>query len=220
MAEGEGRRDLRLRALSGARRVASRTRLGVGALVALVVVAFGVTVLVSMLSGHGATLEIDPAPSGAPTDAGRGSVTDPPEDVTALYVHVEGAVQSPGVYQLTPGDRVIDAIAAAGGFSADADQSAVNLARFVVDGEQIVVAVPGATVPVAAAPPDGVSGVIDLNTATIDQLESLPRVGPALAERIVDWREANGGFSSVDDLLDVAGIGEKTLEGFRDRVRV
>lgn len=147
-----------------------------------------------------------------------------------LYVHVLGAVERPGLYVLALDARVVDAVAAAGGSTDQADLAGVNLARVVTDGEQIVVPVVGAAPPVApsgsAGPGDGGTGnatsdgVIDLNTADQAALETLPRIGPALAERIVAWREENGRFRSVDDLLAVPGIGEKLLEGIRDGVRV
>jgi competence protein ComEA len=136
-----------------------------------------------------------------------------------LYVHVLGAVERPGLYVLDLDARLVDAVAAAGGTTADADLTAVNLARVLADGEQIVVPMLGATpdAPGAVAPGDD---RIDLNAADQAALETLPRIGPALAERIIAWREENGRFQSVDDLLAVPGIGEKLLEGIRDGVRV
>ncbi len=136
-----------------------------------------------------------------------------------LYVHVLGAVATPGLYVLDPGARLVDALAAAGGTTDAADLAAVNLARVLEDGEQI-------TVPTVGAGPDA-SGVassgddrIDLNSADQAALETLPRIGPALAARIIAWREENGRFRSVDDLLAVPGIGEKLLAGIRDGARV
>lgn len=156
---------------------------------------------------------------GAGGTAGSASAAAP------LFVHVVGEVRSPGVVELQAGARVQDAIAAAGGATEDAVLAGVNLARTVGDGEQLVVpdaegapavsasgGAPGAT--------DSAGGLLDLNAADVAALETLPRVGPALAQRIVDWRTANGRFSSVDQLLEVPGIGQKTLDGFRERVRV
>ena len=118
---------------------------------------------------------------------------------------------------LADGARAVDAVAAAGGFAEDADRAGVNLARLLVDAEQLVI-------PVLGAAEDGASGtssgLIDLNTADAALLSTLPRIGPALAERIVAWRQANGGFRSVDDLLAVSGIGSRTLEGLRALVTV
>ncbi|WP_068213823.1 ComEA family DNA-binding protein, partial [Rathayibacter tanaceti] len=141
--------------------------------------------------------------------------------VESLYVHVAGEVAAPGLYLLSPGARVADAVAAAGGFRESAERAAVNLARKLVDGEQIVVPAAGAP-PAAsggAASGDSAAGsVLSLSTATAAQLEELPEVGPSTAAKIVAYREENGPFTSVDQLLEVPGIGEKTLEAFRDQV--
>lgn len=159
--------------------------------------------------------------SAANGDAAAGGVRAAP-----LYVHVVGEVVSPGVVELQAGTRVAEAIEAAGGATGAAVLSGVNLARAVADGEQIVVpnaqqVAEGAR---AIGQPDaggaGESGVIDLNTADATALEALPRVGPALAQRIIEWRAANGRFASIDQLLEVPGIGAKTLDGFRELVRV
>lgn len=124
-------------------------------------------------------------------------------------MHVLGAVRSPGLFELRDGDRVVDAITAAGGFSRRADEAALNLARFVSDGEQIVVPVTGATP--TAAPGLTATGAVNINSADAATLETLPRVGPAMAARIIEWREINGRFSAIDDLKQVTGIGEKTF---------
>ncbi len=157
----------------------------------------------------------------APTESIPLSTTGEPSASASgeLYVHVLGAVEQPGLYVLDLDARLVDAVAAAGGTTDQADLAGVNLARAVTDGEQIVVPVIGtaADVPGAAAPADD---RIDLNTADQTALETLPRIGPAIAERIIAWREENGRFQSVDDLLAVPGIGEKLLAGIRDGVRV
>jgi competence protein ComEA len=137
-----------------------------------------------------------------------------------LYVHVLGQVTHPGLYMLELDARVVDALAAAGGTLPDADLQAVNLARPLSDGEQLIVPVTGvAGEPGATTPPVG-DGLIDLNNADQAALETLPRIGPALAQRIIEWRDSNGRFQSVDDLLAVPGIGEKLLAGLADLVRV
>jgi competence protein ComEA len=141
------------------------------------------------------------------------------EESGDLYVHVLGAVQNPGLYVLDLDARLVDALAAAGGTRDDADLEAVNLARVLSDGEQIIVPVIGAT-PEAPGGEPPADDLIDLNTADQAALETLPRIGPALAERILAWRDDNGRFQSVDDLLAVPGIGEKLLAGIRDGVRV
>lgn len=153
----------------------------------------------------------------AATDAG---VPLAPVEIStaALYVHVSGAVERPGLYRLDGGARVVDVVSAAGGFTDAADRTAINLARALVDGEQVQVPVVGET-PTTGAPADG-GGRVNLNTADAAALDSLPRVGPAIAERIIAWREENGRFTSVEDLLSVPGIGEKMLAGLRDLVTV
>lgn len=137
-----------------------------------------------------------------------------------LYVHVLGQVTHPGLYVLEVDARVVDALAAAGGTLDDADLQAVNLARPLSDGEQLIVPVIGASPPEGGGSAPAGDGLIDLNNADQAALESLPRIGPALAERIIDWRETNGRFQSVEDLLAVSGIGAKLIEGLRDLVRV
>jgi len=146
-----------------------------------------------------------------------------------LFVHVLGAVRRPGLFQLAEGARVVDAIAAAGGLSEVGDPAGVNLARPVSDGEQLYVPARGEAQP--QAPPGGgtvgnpaaggvAAGPVNLNTATAADLDSLPRIGPAMAQRIIDFRTANGRFSSVDELRNVAGIGQKTFDGLKDLVTV
>ncbi|GAB3616993.1 hypothetical protein GCM10027416_15500 [Okibacterium endophyticum] len=198
--------------LTVARGVSTRARIGVGAVVVLLIGGLALTVLVSLVGNRGQGTPVPlPTETSFPTAQGEAS----------LYVHVSGAVSASGVYQLAEGDRVIDAVAAAGGFAADADQAAVNLARFVVDGEQIVVPAVGEAPPPVADAGGGAAGPgININTASALDLETLPGVGPALAQSIVDWRTENGPFGSVDDLLNVSGIGEKTLEGFREQVTI
>jgi competence protein ComEA len=138
---------------------------------------------------------------------------------TPLMVHVSGAVRSPGLVSLPAGSRVVDAVTAAGGATSAADQSGINLAARVIDGQQIVVATRGAapTNPPAAGGA-AATAPVSLSTATAAQLETLPRIGPALAARIIAYRDAHGGFRSVDDLGQVGGIGPKTLAGLRDMV--
>lgn len=165
--------------------------------------------------------------AGAAGDGGAefGAATDA-AGASPVWVHVVGAVHQPGVVELPAGARVQAALEAAGGATPEAVLAGVNLARTVVDGEQIFVPDAAHPVPPASAPvadggtSAGAGGPINLNSADLAALESLPRVGPALAQRILDWRESNGPFSSVDQLLEVSGIGPKTLEGFRDRIGV
>ena len=134
-----------------------------------------------------------------------------------LLVHVVGQVVSPGVYQLDPGARVVDAVAAAQGFTAKAAQESVNLARPVNDGEQIVILAKGQTA-VAEFGGSGVPAKISLNAATAQQLEALPGIGPALAARIVDYRNSHGSFRALADLAKVSGLGPKLIAGIKDLV--
>ncbi len=125
----------------------------------------------------------------------------------------------PGLYLLTDGDRAVDLIAASGGFIDTADRSGLNLARPLVDGEQIVVPNMG-EVPVAGAAPGTATagGRVNINTADETALETLPRVGPAMAKRIIDWRTKNGRFTALEDLMSVTGVGEKTFDSLKDLV--
>lgn len=197
-----------------------RVRLSIGAAIVLALVVLSAAVGLGVMRGQAAPVETVTASGVAEQDAAAeaGSAGAASGE---LYVHVLGAVEQPGLYVLALDARIVDALAAAGGTTAEADLAAVNLARIVSDGDQIVVPVVG-----AAASPDGDGATvpgddrIDLNTADGPALEALPRIGPALAERIIAWRDENGRFQSVDDLLAVPGIGEKLLEGLRDGVRV
>ena len=143
-----------------------------------------------------------------------------PTAVAGVVVDVVGAVAAPGVVRLAQGSRVVDAIAAAGGTTADAQVSALNLARILVDGEQIAVPRPGEQ-PAGADAAVSTAGddLVDLNTADATALDGLPGIGPVLADRIVAHRE-DGPFTTVDELADVAGIGPTLLERLRDLVRV
>ena len=133
-----------------------------------------------------------------------------PSAAGEVVVHVVGAVRRPGLVHLPVGSRVADAVDAVGGAKNEQALATVNLARVLVDGEQIDV---GAT---SAAKDDGIS----LNNATAAQFEELPGIGPVLAERIVDWRTKHGPFRSIDDLGDVSGIGDSVLEQVRDLVHL
>ena len=140
----------------------------------------------------------------------------------SVIVHVAGAVRSPGVYRMRPGARVDDAVGRAGGATARADLSQVNLAAKVEDGRQVLVpeARPRrrAAGGVPAETPPGVP--LNLNTATLEQLDELDGIGPATAQNILDYREANGGFGSVEELGQVPGIGDVRLASLREQVRV
>lgn len=196
-------------------RLPPRTRLGIGAVIVLVLLAFAATIGIGMLRGATGAEVVEPVSTA--------SSTPQLPAAAGLYVHVAGAVREAGLYRLDAGARVADAIARAGGFADDAARDTVNLARPVSDGEQIVVSVVGTE---AQGPTGGgggsmaTGGLIDLNTATREQLDTLPRVGPAMADRIIEWRETNGRFTSIDDLQSVPGIGDKMIAALRDLVRV
>lgn len=165
-----------------------------------------------------------PATAGAvDAPAGRVAVREP---AAALLVHVAGAVRRPGVYRLREGARVQDAVRRAGGATRRGDTSALNLAARVEDGRQVIVPrrTPGtpATVGAAAAAPGSPVGQnappLSLSTATEAELDTLDGVGPVMARKIIEHRTAHGGFSDVDELGDVPGIGDKRLDALRDRV--
>ena len=222
-----------------------RLRMTVGAGVVIALVALAVALVVAALQPGPASIVGPPdaasssgrpsstaAASGALISGGGGT----PTPSAGAFVHVLGAVARPGVFQLAAGARVVDAIAAAGGLLPEADPGAVNLARPVVDGEQLYVprlgeSPPAAPVQPSAAPGAGGqgstggtggtgTGLVNLNTASQSELETLPRVGPALAGRIIDYRTQHGGFTSVDDLKEVSGIGEATFAAIAPHVTV
>ncbi|WP_426325901.1 helix-hairpin-helix domain-containing protein [Microbacterium sp. E-13] len=194
----------------------ARRRFGIGAVVVVVIAALAITVGIGIVRGALAPVDevvVEPTPAASPT----GPTGD-------LYVHVAGAVRAPGLYVLPAGSRVVDAVAAAGGFTEEADRDAVNLARGLQDGEQLPVPREGEAPPAAPNASTSAStssnGLVDLNTADATLLETLPRIGPALAEHIIAWRDDNGGFTSIEDLLAVPGIGDKMLQSLRDLVTV
>jgi competence protein ComEA len=154
------------------------------------------------------TASVSPLVAAVPKDG-------PPGTEGTVTVDVTGKVRRPGIVVLDTGARVVDALEAAGGERAGVDLSSINLARVLVDGEQIVVGGPQPPVPVlpgGSAVPGAPPVLVNLNTAAQAELETLPDVGPVTALAIVAWREEHGGFTSVDELLEVDGIGEVTLE--------
>lgn len=193
--------------------------------------------VVAALGGSrgGVVIERENAPStAAAVTAETSSAASTPETVTAsIFVHIDGAVVAPGVYELTGSTgtlpRVNDAVMAAGGLAGDADTSALNLAAVLSDGEKIHVPRQGEAVTTeqtssgAASRPDAgpsSSGVININTATAEELDSLPGVGPSTAAAIVEDRERNGPFASPEDLMRVSGIGEGKFSKLKDQIRV
>ncbi|MCS7209475.1 MAG: ComEA family DNA-binding protein [Fimbriimonadales bacterium] len=175
--------------------------------------------------------EAQPAPTNTESPAPEPPAPSATEE---LVVHVSGAVKKAGVYRLARDSRVVDAIEQAGGATASADLNALNLAEPLTDGQKVHVPRKGETPPSASAaaastvpsarttsPPKATPKFpIDLNTATAEQLEAIPGIGPVLAQRIVEYRNTHGKFHSVDDLLEVQGIGPKRLENMRPYVTV
>ena len=143
-----------------------------------------------------------------------------------VFVHVTGCVKNPGLVELGQGSRVADAIQAAGGFGDEASMDSVSLARVLQDGEQVVVAEQGESSAVVSQAPveqgksgaDRSSSLVNINTASADELQTLPGIGPSTAEKIIADREANGAFSSIEDLARVSGIGEKKLASISGQI--
>ena len=146
----------------------------------------------------------------AAAQAGTTVINEPSSQT--VFVQVAGEVNKPGVYELPASSRVFDAVAAAGGLSVKANPASVNLARIVEDGEQIIVSDSQGAVPV------GTIAKVNINRATATEFDSLPRIGPTIAARIVDFRDKHGPFGSIDELGNVPGIGDTTLAGIRDQL--
>jgi competence protein ComEA len=165
-------------------------------------------------------------PAVTTTTASPTSSTSAPD--ADVVVHAAGAVARPGVYRLAGGARVSELLDAAGGPAPGADLDRLNLAAPLVDGEQVFVPLPDQDPPLVGPPGGGAPaapattppGLVDLNRATLDELDELPGVGPSTAQAILDERERRGGFTAVDELLDVRGIGDAKLAALRDLVRV
>lgn len=178
----------------------------------VVVVALAVFLLLAlggrMLLRGGESAAVPPLVRPAPAAPG-------PSSKGRLYVHVVGGVRHPGLYRLPQGSRVADALARAGGATPKAQVELVNLAAPVADGQQIVVPRRGAAVVATAS---GAAGPVHLNSATLEQLDALPGVGPVTAQKILDYRREHGAFGSVDELDAVSGIGPARLDELREVV--
>lgn len=215
---------------------------------AIIGVALIVVVAVAMLGGRYVLAREDAAPEPLAVNATAADGTDgadsadgqappfssspagtPATASSKVTVHVVGEVEQPGVVTLAAGSRVGEALDKAGGATSDAELSGVNLARPLVDGEQVVVPAPGD--PPVAAPSGAVTGppgstsaegaaVVNLNTADLPTLETLPGVGPVLAQRILDWRTEHGQFTAVEELGEVSGIGDKIYAQLSPKVTV
>lgn len=160
-------------------------------------------------------------PTYAKAPGARGDVGDGPATLGGqIVVDIGGKVRAPGIRRLPAGSRVADALRAAGGVRPGVNTDGLNRARFLVDGEQVVVGESAAAVaPAGTAAPSGPAAQVSLNTATEDQLDTLPGVGPVLARHIIDYRTRHAGFRSVDELRQVNGIGDRRFTDLRDLVR-
>ena len=184
-------------------------------LAAWAIAAVAVTLLALWLLARGGPA-VAPAAAPAIKVSGEGG-----GDAAPVVVHVAGEVRAAGVYRLRAGTRVSDAVERAGGATRRADLSQVNLAAKVEDGRQILV--PRRVKASAAAGPAAATAPgqpVNLNTATLEQLDALSGVGPVTAQKIIDYRDEHGGFGSVDELGEVAGIGDVRLASLREQVRV
>lgn len=225
-------------------------RIATVAVLGLLAVAFVVAAVLILARGDGnASIQVIPPPSQVitppndtvteSTQTGGGSAPSTTQPEPDLRVYVNGAIQNPGVYQLKPGDRLVDALAAAGGATAKSDLTLINLAQRVRDEGYYYVPEVGETPPpiaVSAEPPSQpaesnspvgaqpksnlIDNLIDLNTGSAEALTSLPSIGPVKAQAIVAYREQNGPFTSVEEITNVSGIGPATYENIRNLVTV
>lgn len=186
--------------------------------------------LVGVMAGFalaGMLLFVSRAPAGEPI------VLQPAPTKEPIAVHIIGAVPRPGLYEFAEGSRVQDAIDAAGGLLTSANVDSVNLAALLEDGQQLdipykagtdssnensddALVLPGATEKTAAS--ETGQDLVNINTASAEELDNLPGIGPTIAQRIVEYREANGSFQTIDDLMNVSGIGPSTFENIKELI--
>ena len=156
--------------------------------------------------------------------SGEAVILRPVPTERPVIVHITGAVPRPGVYALPQGARIQDVISAAGGFLAEAEKSEINLAALLEDGVRLDVPFIEGASPILATPGATVVAVttelVNINTASLEELDSLPSIGPSLAQRIIDYREQNGPFINIEDVINVPGIGPGNYERFKDLITV
>ncbi|MDR6987181.1 competence protein ComEA [Paenarthrobacter nitroguajacolicus] len=215
-----------------AARLRWRTPWRVAVLIAVVAASLIAWHLVQSSLGQPTSEPLDPAASGGPVVPDSPGPPEPAgtQAEGSLLVHVAGAVQKPGVVSLPPGSRVFQAIDAAGGAAPNAELGGLNLAEVLSDGVKILVPVvgqapqpaPSALAGSGAGPGNSRGGAtkVNINTASLEELGTLPRVGPVTAQRILDWRKEHGPFASVDELDAIDGIGPKLMESLKDLVTV
>lgn len=190
-------------------------------------------VLLGVMAGFvlaGLLIFVSRAPAGQPI------VLQPAPTKVPVAVHVIGAVPRPGLYEFAEGTRVQDAIDAAGGLLASANVDAVNLAALLTDGQQLnipykdgevptevpaVLELPGSSSSATESPSDPTNtDLININTASLEELDTLPGIGPTTAQRIIDYRTTNGPFTTIDEIMDVSGIGPSTFDAMKDLITV
>lgn len=213
--------------------IAARLHLGKAKIAALVgacvLVFIAIVIAISSLASSSGGFEVTKA-SAAESQAEESAESAVDEDAAhgEICIDVAGCVAKPGICYLSEGSRVADAIAAAGGFTSDASASAINQARVLVDGEQLYVpsadeaaaSTAGATPTAAADAGVAASGKVNINTADTAQLQTISGIGPSKADKIIAYRDSNGPFASIDELTNVSGIGEKTLDAIRGQICV
>lgn len=189
-----------------------RVKVAVGAALIAGIGVVTLSILGSTLSSNSTSVDVPADLTATPEN----NVSQNNYEFGSVLIHVIGEVNSPGIYELAAESRVIDAVMAAGGLTDFSAECGVNLARVVKDGEQLNI--PSQEVGCSQTGSPSQTTVISLNQASVEQFDALPGIGPTLASRIVQWRESNGGFGSIEQLNDVAGIGDKLFAGIKDLV--
>jgi competence protein ComEA len=196
-----------------------RWRVGVGAVIVAGLTAIACAIVASMMSslGHTTTIPVELSSTRKPaaSAAAQPAASSASNHASGTLVHVVGAVRMPGTYEVGAGARVLDAVMAAGGFTDSAQQCAVNMARTMTDGEQISIPVGDANDCTSTA--NG-SKKVSLNRASLAELDTLPGIGPTVAQRIIDWRTAHGSFTALTQLTQVSGVSDKLFASVKDQL--